>query len=428
VGSKRAEAGVSALGRLRLQLAPLGAEAINQLRANWRSHALTLSGIVWGAAAVILLLALGVGFDDFLDMGLEKSGGRWITLEPGFTTAASGGRRPGRLIHFDDEDLARLRAGVSSASAIAGESQYLLSVETPARVRASTVSAASPELGKIQKHRVARGRYLSAEDEIEGRRVAALGANLAQFFFGNDDPLGQRLQIGGVPFEVIGVLERKGLQFVVHREPHDWMIFVPLSAGRRAVAKTDEIKRIYLNPWSIADEPALRAEARDTIARLHHLFPDDREAIRVLSIPEMSEPIRKIILATHVALGLIGTVMLAMAGIGLANLMTALIHERSREFAMRRACGARRSDIVLQLLGESTIVALIGGGVGVALALLALVALDALPLPPEIPRPRVSPSVLVTTFTILVATGLATGVLPARLAARVDPSAALRVT
>jgi putative ABC transport system permease protein len=124
-------------------------------------------------------------------------------------------------------------------------------------------------------------------------------------------------------------------------------------------------------------------------------------------------------------LGFIGTVTLVMAAVGVGNLMIALVNERRRELAMRRACGARRGDLMLQLLVETLVVVGAGGSLGIAAGVAIVAAVGALPLG-GFPQPVLQGSVLVTTFCVLVGVGLAAGVVPARLAARVDPSAALR--
>ncbi len=409
-------------------IGPLASEAIEQFRADWRGHALTLTGIVWGAAAVILLLSLGAGFTQFLDLGFDKTGDRWLMLDGGYTTTAFGGRRPGRAIDFQDEDLALLRAGVSSASAVAAENQYLVSLETPLRTRATVVSAASADLQRIQNHVVARGRYLDSEDERNGRRVVVLGVELASSLFGAIDPLGRTLQMVGTPFEVIGVLERKGFQFFTHMDIHDRMAFVPLVVGRRALGDARSVHHLYLNLWRIEDEPRLREEARAVLWPRHHLSDGDDEAIQISSVPQQTEPIRNIAFALTVMLGCVGTITLAMAGVGVANLMLAIVNERRRELAMRRACGARRADLLLQLVVETTVIVLLGGVLGVALGLALVFTITLLPLPADIPVPRVSTSVVLTTFAVLTATGLSAGLLPARTASRIDPAAALRVS
>ena len=414
--------------RFSSQALPLASEAMVQLSEQWRSHILTLIGIVWGTTAVILLLSLGTGFARMLDVGTRKTGDRWIAVFPGYTTAETGGQRPGRRIRFQDEDYERLRAGAPSAAAVSAENQYFMSLETPRKTRASVVSAGMPELRYIQNHHIAGGRYLDETDEAHGRRVAVLGHELAEILYGDEDPLGQQLEMRGVPFRVVGILREKGFQFFTNSDIHDRMAFIPFSTGRRLMDEGDTVQTLYLNPWRIDEEEALQAEIKAILWPRHRVQDGDDEAIQTMSVPSVMTPMRNIFVALKIVLGAIGTITLAMVGVGVANLMLAIVNERRRELAMRRACGARRSDVVFQLLGETTVIVFAGGCVGVAVALVLIAVLQWLPLPPEIPKPTPSASVILTTFGVLVATGIGSGVLPARVASRIDPAAALRVT
>jgi putative ABC transport system permease protein len=412
--------------RLRL-LGPLAGEATAQLRDRWREHALTLLGIVWGAASVVLLLALGSGFGDFLDLRLDQTGERWLDVTGGYTTSESDGRQPGRRIRLDLDDLERVRAGAGSASAVTAEIQEFATLESAFRTRASVVSAGGPELASIQNHRVAHGRYFDAQDEAAGRRVAVLGAELAGILFPGRDPLGERVQVRGVPFEVIGVLHRKGMQLMTQNDLHDRMLWLPLESGRRVLRAGRGVGRVFADLRRIDEEQTLRAEIRAALAPRHHLSDADDEALRFESVPSLMEPTRRIFFALRVLLGAIGSMTLVMSGVGVGNLMIAIVNERRPELALRRACGARRADLAAQLLAETLAVVLSGGLAGVAVGAAGIAVLGSLPLPAMIPSPHTSLSVLATTFLVLVGVGLGAGLAPARLASRIEPSAALRL-
>jgi putative ABC transport system permease protein len=415
-------------GRTLRLLAPLLRDALDQLAIGFSKQALTLVGIVWGAAAVVLLLSLGSGFRAFLDLGFARTGDRWVLVDNQYTSVEAGGRRPGRRVEFTTRDLTRLRASLGAARWVAAERSAWMSARTPRRTRASVVSAGSPELCQIQAQRVARGRYFDAADERARLRVAVLGADLAQIFFGPDDPLGREIQLDGTPFQVIGVLAHKGHQLVTMDEEHDRMIFVPLEVGLRAQRAGESVDGFYVWPRRLDDEAEVRAEVRAALWPAHHLQPEEQQAVVFMSIPEVAQPTRTIFFALQLLLGIVGTVTLLMAGVGVANLMIAIANERRMELAVRRTCGARRRDLVLQFLAESSVVVLCGGALGTLLGLGLVVALRALPLPPDLPRPLLLPSAVATTFAVLVGVGLGAGVWPARVAARVDPAAALRVT
>lgn len=409
-------------------LGPLAGDGLAQLAADWRQHLLTGVGLVWGSAAVVLLLSLGAGFYDFLDLGFKKTGDRYTLILGAYTTAESGGARPGRRIVLDWEDYLRVRASAPSASHVAAELMAAVALRTPFRTRTGSISAATPDIRHIKVLEVERGRFYDDGDVRRGRAVAVLGANLPAIYFGDQDPLGRTISIGGRPFQVIGVLARKGDQLVVNNALHDDMAFVPLPAGRRALGSPVEVGAILVNPRARDDWKRVQAEARSVLHPRHHVAPGDDEAFWSVSIAEFSGPLIRIAVGLTLLLGAVGTVTLAIAAIGVANLMIALVNARRIELAVRRACGARRADLVVQLLIETGIVVGAGGALGIAAAVGLVLGIGALPLPESVPDPSLSPSVLVTTCAVLMATGLVAGVAPARLAARVDPATALRAT
>jgi putative ABC transport system permease protein len=416
-------------GRTLRLLRPLAEDGLAQLRAQWRGHALTVVGIIWGAAAVVLLLSYGAGFYHLMDLGFKKTGDRYLQAFGDYTSVEMGGARPGRRIELEREDLERARASVPSARWIAAEYQNGdVSARTPFRTRATVVSAATPELQWIKVHRVARGRFFDEADERHGRAVAVLGANLPAIFFGEAEPIGGTIQLDGHPFQVIGVLRSKGQQFVTNQALHDDMVFIPLARGQRIFDLGDAVGSILVDPHRIDETEQVRAELRATLWPHHHLAPHEDRAVRWTKVQDFVAPIVRIGFGLEILLGGIGTVILGMAGIGVANLMVALVSRRRVELAMRRACGARRSDLTLQLLVETLVVVLVGGMLGVTLGVALVGAVSLLPLPDMVPTPRLEASVLVTTFIVLVGVGLLSGVTPARTASRVDPAAALRVT
>jgi putative ABC transport system permease protein len=404
-------------------------DACAQLRADARRHLLTLAGIVWGSAAVIFLLATGAGFYEFLDTGFKKTGDRHTFIYGEYTTSESRGARPGRRIVLTREDVERLEASVPSAAVVAAEViRATEPVRSAARTRSTVVSAGTPGLQYVQELHVGRGRFFDGEDDRLGRPVAVLGASLGPIFFGDRDALGQTLRIAGHPFEVIGILKKKGQQLAVNAGLHDDTVFIPLGAGNSAFGHRRAIDVVYANPRRLEDIPAMHAELRATLAPWHHIAPGDVEAVRLQSMTDFVEPFRRIGWGLQVLLGLIGTVALAMAGVGVANLMLAIVNDRRMEMAVRRACGAHRGDVLVQLLAETLVVVLAGGLIGIGLGVALALGISFAPLPEGIPTPRLSMSALLTTFSVLVVLALLAGLLPARLASRVDPSLAMRMT
>ena len=410
-----------------LGLAPaiLG-EAVAQLRAGGREQWLTLLGLVWGASAVILLLSFGAGFHAVIDLGFKKTGDRYVIAFGQFTSQELGGARPGRKIVLDREDLARVRAGASSARAVSAGASRQATARTPQRTRTTLVTATTAEMAGIQMNHVERGRFLEDDDDRLERSVAVLGGNLGQAFFGDADPIGRAIQLDGQVFDVVGVLTRKGQQFVTNEGLHDDTVFVPLSRGQRLFGMGDAIGALVADPFRAEDSERLSAELRAILFARHRVPESDPDAISIHQIQQFVRPMLLVGTALRVLLGAIGTGILAIAGVGVANLMVASVNRRRPELATRRACGARRGDVTLQVVVETLVVVLAGGALGAGFGVAALLGLAALPLPELVPAPRLEWSVVTTAFALLVAVGLVSGVTPARVASRVDPAAALR--
>jgi len=410
-----------------LGLAPvLLGEALAQLRAGGREQWLTLLGLVWGASAVILLLSFGAGFHRLLDLGFKKTGERYVMAIGQFTSQELGGARPGRKITIDREDLARVRAGAPSARAVSAEASRQVTARTPFRTRTTLVAATTEDMAGIEVHRVARGRFLEEDDDRLMRPVAVLGGSLSKVFFGDADPIGQTIQLDGRVFDVVGVLVHKGPQFVTNNGLHDDTVFIPLSEGQRLFGMGDAIGMLVADPFRAEDSERLTAELRSVLYARHRIPESDADAISLLAIQQFVRPMLLVGTALQVLLGAIGTGILAIAGAGVANLMVASVNRRRPELATRRACGARRGDVIVQVVIETLVVVLAGGALGAGLGAGAILAFQQIPLPELVPAPRLEWSVVATAFGLLAAVGLVSGVTPARVASRVDPAAALR--
>lgn len=408
-------------------LAPrLLGEALAQLRAGGREQWLTLLGLVWGASAVILLLSFGAGFHRLLDLGFKKTGERYVMAMGQFTSQELGGARPGRKITIDREDLERVRAGAPSARAVSAEYSRQLTARTPFRTRTTLVAATTEAMAGIQVHRVARGRFLEDDDDRHVRPVAVLGGSLSEVFFGDADPIGQTIQLDGRVFDVVGVLAHKGPQFVTNNGLHDDTVFIPLSEGQRLFGLGDAIGVLIADAFRAEDSERLTSELRAVLYARHRIPESDPDAITVLAIQQFVRPMLLVGTALQILLGAIGTGILAIAGAGVANLMVASVNRRRPELATRRACGARRGDVIVQVLIETLVVVLAGGALGAGLGVAAILAFQQIPLPELVPAPRLEWSVVATAFGLLAGVGLVSGVTPARVASRVDPAAALR--
>jgi putative ABC transport system permease protein len=402
-------------------------EAADRMRAEWRDDLVVVAGLAWGAAAVIFLMAVGAGLAAFLDVGFAKTGDRWTVVAGRHTAGRADSLRPGHAVVLERRDLDQLAAGTPSASWVGAEvSSRWATVRSRDRTRSNVVVGASPSIGPMKALRIGRGRFFDESDDAAERRVAVIGASLAPIFFPRADPVGATLRIEGEPFAVVGVLERVGQQLVVTSGLHDEIVWVPLRAGQRVLGRGDAVDLVYASAANVDDDVRLERELRETLGRTHRIERDDDTALFHLSIVRIAKPIRLVGRLLELLLGLIGAITLSIAAVSVANALVSRVHARRVELAVRRACGARRSDVIVQIFLETALLVTVGGGAGAALGALLVTLLASLPLPEMVPLPKLSGAVVAWSVILLVATAFLAALAPARLAGRADPAAAMR--
>ena len=390
--------------------------ALRSLSSNRLRTALTALGMVIGVAAVVAVLAIGEGARASVERQIRSLGSNLLTVRPERSTV--GGVRGGpveTLTRGDVEAIARLEGVVASS----GETTATAQVKYLENNLSSSVVGVTPAYMTIRSLEVASGLAFSDEDDAQRRRVAVIGANVAETLFGSGSPLGERIQIRGVAFRVTGVLAPKG---EVGMTSPDDLVLVPLSTHQGALFGLDYLTNISVQVESEAVSAAV-VERIDSLLHLRHrLAADADNDFEVRSQTEMLQTMDQITGTFTMLLGSVAAVSLLVGGIGIMNIMLVSVRERTREIGVRMAVGAKRRDILLQFLVEAVVVSLAGGLVGVlvghgAAALVASVAGWETLVP-------VYATVL--SLGVSVAIGIVFGVGPARHASRLDPVEALR--
>ncbi|WP_143268211.1 MacB family efflux pump subunit [Azospirillum agricola] len=406
-GPKAGPAEPHAAASVRTSAGEAFSAALRSLGANGFRTALTLLGIVIGVASVIALLAIGEGAKRSV---MARVGALGVNLI--YVLAGSGDPRlpTTPLTEADGEAVLRL-PNVESVM------PYL---DMPVMVRYGNIDhrtsglATSASLPLTHRWPVAQGAFFTTADERAGAAVAVLGHNVARKLFPNgESPLGRHVQVNNIPFQIIGVMGKKG-DLTGSQDTDDW-VFVPLSTGvQRLVGKPD----LQLILVSVHDVGRI-ARTRDAISKLL----GERHGQEDFQIRDVTARIKA---ATEtqdtmtLLLGSAAVVTLLVGGIGVMNIMLVSVTERTREIGIRMAAGARAGDIERQFLMEAALVAGLGGLVGVALGLAsgALVGLFVMPV-------LFTATAIAGAVTSAVVTGLVFGLIPARRAARLDPVAAL---
>ncbi|MDX1649984.1 MAG: ABC transporter permease, partial [Myxococcota bacterium] len=398
--------------------------------------ALTVFGLVWGAAAVIFLAGWGEGLRAMNEAAFQRAGRNLIQIWPGRVSEDFSPAADRRYLWYTTDDVEALRERARLVERVAGETRTYLPAAFRQRAMSMEVRGVEPDGEAIRGVRAAAGRLISRSDVDHRRRVLVVGHRARSRLLGPQGGVGSVVRLDSKPFRVVGVLERVGTQLSRDGDELDDQLRVPLSTHLM----------LWPNPWlpvdmlshvlvrtpdrHLVDET--EAEVRRILAERLGVPPDDEEAVPSFSPVKM---LRRIPIDEQNAVNfVIGATTILIGGVGVLTMMLDAVRERRTEIGIRLAVGARRRDVLLQFFLETACIVALGGLLGVALGiagswLLASPALRA-GIPPAlddlIPVPVVQARVVAAAFAILGGTGLLAGIVPAWRASRVDPAVTLR--
>ncbi len=390
--------------------------ANQSVRRNVLRSILTLLGIVIGVSAVIAMVTIGNGTTQKVTEDLSKLGSNMLVARPGRETFGGGGD----VRSFNERNVATLRSELAEVRGIAPTATRAARVVYGAENYDTTVTGTESDFFVVQDWSFESGRPFTDGDIRSASSVCVIGQTVKTVLFGQADPLGLRLRLGGLSCEVIGVLDGKGQS--AFGSDQDNTVVMPLRTFQRRIAGNQRISTIYIAAASTDSIPSVQAAAEDILREQRRVAPDEESDFSVRDMTQMVSTLTSTTTAMTGLLSAVAAVSLLVGGIGIMNIMLVSVTERTREIGIRLAIGALEQQVLTQFLVESVVLAVFGGLVGILLGLaIAGWATYVMVVPFT-----VNPSIVALAFVFSGLIGVVFGYFPARRAARLDPIEALR--
>ncbi|HVH89534.1 MAG TPA: ABC transporter permease [Terriglobales bacterium] len=413
-------------------------EILRQAFSTFRAHKmrtfLTMFGIVWGIASVILLVGLGRGFSVDQKKRLQTLGKDLVIMWGGRTSSQVGGRAAGREIQLNVDDAHLIQRECYLVNNVSPELRRSIPEVSQYNSANRGVVGMWPSYQDFRSLLLGEGRLISDDDEREGHRVVVLGSKAYRQLFPGQPALGATLIIKSLPYIVVGVLQEKK-QNSNYSGPDNDYLFAPYSAVARDFPPPEKpgmgITRGWLDDivFEVAnpeEHEAAVTQVRRALARVHHFDPVDKDAIFIWDTMDGAKMLEEIFGVVTIFFGCVALVTLCLGGIGVMNIMLVSVTERTREIGTRKAIGATKRDILRQFFAESAMLTIVSGVLGLSFGVGVCAAMSAVPLPDFVPHPIVSPISIVASVLTLSLITVTAGMYPAQRAADMTPVESLR--
>ncbi len=396
-------------------------DAGKSLKKNKSRSLLTALGIIIGVASVIVMVGIGSGATKDIETSIQSMGSNMIMIFPARSRMGGVSRAAGSMNRFTLKDVEYISENATTIKAISPAVMAGGQVIGGGNNWNTTVYGVTSEYLEIRSWEIDVGAFFTDRDVTSRRKVAVLGRTVADELFGEDsEPIGERVRIVNQPFTVVGVMKEKGEDGRGHDQ--DDVILSPSTTVLYRLKGGENINMMYASATSLEEMDEASEELTTLMRESHDLLPAEEDDFRILTQAEITEFASGTARTMTILLGAIAMVSLIVGGIGIMNIMLVSVTERTREIGIRMALGARNSDIMAQFLFEATFLSLLGGFVGIVLAVIIIFIFDNFAGMSAV----VNPFIVFIAALFSGAVGIFFGWWPAKKAAGLNPIDALR--
>ncbi|HZQ25402.1 MAG TPA: ABC transporter permease [Terriglobales bacterium] len=404
-------------------------QAYSAMRHDLQKTVLTMLGMAWGIATVVLLLAYGEGFGRAIHNIFETFGAKAVGIYPGRTSQQAGGNKAGVQIRFTQEDVELVRNVAPLVRHVSRIVDKDATVQNGSRSFTFPIHGADSSIQDIWNLHLQEGRFLNEQDNLEHAHVVVLGSEAREKLFSGMPALDQYVRIGGSTFQVIGVLEPRPQEGDSDENRTCYLPFYSMDT----LADIHYLSGIWFD-FEGMDHNKVTKSLREALGSAHNFKPDDQRALFIFDAMKQLDQFNIISIGLKVLLAFVGTITLGIGGVGLMNIMLVSVTQRTREIGVEKALGATRHNILFQFLAEAMVITAVGGVLGIVLSYIVSISVGSLTLYSAFAkhgemgdiRLLVAPKVLLIATMILGVVGVISGMFPAMRAANLDPIEALR--
>jgi len=377
---------------------------------------LTMLGMVIGVCAVVLLVALGQGFQTSMTTTFNNMGASALYISSSADKAVT----TLRPLTLDDAEALKDKTLVPSVSVISPQLSSRVSVQYGNNNSTVQTSGITPAITQIRNYQVDQGRFITDADLTSRQNVVVLGYQLNLDLFGTTSAVGKYVRVAGAKFLVVGTLQKLG------GFGGDSYVLMPLTTMQSKITGGTSVQQIAVKAATSDLVDSAIAEVTTVLRARHFIRTGAADDFTITDMRETLASMQATLAGFSLFMSAVGAISLLVGGIGIMNIMLVSVTERTREIGIRKAIGAKRRDILLQFLIEAAAISLTGGLVGLGLALAGALAMGNITLGTTVIKPEISWTVVVVALGVSIGTGLISGTYPAFRAARLDPIESLR--